>query len=84
MELGPQAGTVCTLLSTEGAMSVQGTTTDSAAQGVCGASGLGGGSTASILRLSFSLVKLHHMDAESELFHTETGFLKNSHFMPIA
>lgn len=42
MELGPQAGTVCTLLSAEGAMSVQGTTTDSAAQGVCGASGLGG------------------------------------------
>lgn len=46
--------------------------------------GGGGGSTASIPRLSFSLVKLHHMDAESELFHTETGFLKNSHFMPIA
>lgn len=43
-----------------------------------------GGSTASVPRLSFSLVKLHHMDAESELFHTETGFLKNSHFMPIA
>lgn len=75
MELGPQAGTVCTLPSAEGAMSVQGTTMDTAAQRVCaGPQAWGGGLTASIPRLSFSLVKLHHMDTESALFHTQSGF----------